>query len=341
QFGFPEFPNLPNFRDLPTPEKFLETLFNVTTSELVDLTTGFDFEEILSEHVTFLLYKPDGSTISLNVNSDNHHININEPIKLVIHGWQSTGEQDYVKDFAKSYHAVGINNVLGVDWSTHSKKNYLHSARGTRTIGEIVGDFVMKVIKNDTQFLRNVHLIGHSLGAQVSGFAGKHIQKLTNGSKIERITGLDAASPLFEFPIPLPTHLRLNSDDANYVDGIHTNAGFMGFLSPYADADYYVDFGGPIQPGCANINIFEAFVCSHGKSVDIYNRTINSKEYLATACNNPLWAVADLCGTNKKAVMGEHTKKNVTGQYYINIDEENTPVKGLVGISLPRVLGLG
>lgn len=72
------------------------------------------------------------------------------------------------------------------------------------------------------------------------------------------LIGLDAAAPLFEFPIKLPYDLRITNEDADYVDSIHTNAGFFGFLAPYGHADHYVGLGGPIQPGCTQINVFEA-----------------------------------------------------------------------------------
>lgn len=68
---------------------------------------------------------------------------------------------------------------------------------------------------------------------------------------------MDAAGPLFEFPIRVPENRRLTKTDAHFVDGIHTNVGFFGYLSPFADADFYVNNGGPIQPGCMNINMLE------------------------------------------------------------------------------------
>lgn len=69
---------------------------------------------------------------------------------------------------------------------------------------------------------------------------------------------LDAAGPLFEFPVKMPENRRLTNTDAQFVDSIHTNVGFFGFLSPFADADFYVNNGGPVQPGCVNVNIFDA-----------------------------------------------------------------------------------
>ena len=68
--------------------------------------------------------------------------------------------------------------------------------------------------------IEDFHIIGHSLGAQIAGYAGERIQKLTN-RKIGRISGLDPASPLFE---DMPTFVRLDPSDAIFVDVIHSDA---------------------------------------------------------------------------------------------------------------------
>lgn len=59
-----------------------------------------------------------------------------------------------------------------------------------------------------------MHIIGFSLGAHVSGFAGAELPGLS------RITGLDPAGPLFESQHP---KARLDSTDANFIDVIHSN----------------------------------------------------------------------------------------------------------------------
>ena len=59
-----------------------------------------------------------------------------------------------------------------------------------------------------------MHLIGHSLGSHVAGYAGKNVTALG------RITGLDPAGPYFEW---MPAFVRLDSADAQFVDAIHTN----------------------------------------------------------------------------------------------------------------------
>lgn len=79
--------------------------------------------------------------------------------------------------------------MISIDWSVQSKRSYLHSARSSKRVGEIVGDFILNLIQNDTNSLKNIHLIGHSLGAHVFGFTGKYVTRLTNGGTIGRITG--------------------------------------------------------------------------------------------------------------------------------------------------------
>lgn len=56
--------------------------------------------------------------------------------------------------------------------------------------------------------LDNVHLLGHSLGSHMAGFAGKHVLNMT-GSKISRITALDPAGPLFDSS-PLLARVRIH-----------------------------------------------------------------------------------------------------------------------------------
>lgn len=95
--------------------------------------------------------------------------------------------------------------------------------------------------------LENVHIIGHSLGAQIAGFAGNNL-----GGRVGRITGLDPAKPLFESLVNLennkPEYLDWN--DALFVDVIHTCAGTLGFVSAVGHVDFYPNGGTATQPGC-------------------------------------------------------------------------------------------
>lgn len=58
------------------------------------------------------------------------------------------------------------------------------------TVGEYVGDFIVFLKNNSAIYtLDQVHVLGFSLGAHVSGIAGWTVQNRTDGEKIARITG--------------------------------------------------------------------------------------------------------------------------------------------------------
>lgn len=92
---------------------------------------------------------------------------------------------------AQEYHKVSKSiNVLAVNWNDTAERNYVAAAQATKNVGELVANWILKdLIEFDTSLLPNIHLVGHSLGAHVSGFIGKTINELTKGKKIGRITG--------------------------------------------------------------------------------------------------------------------------------------------------------
>lgn len=69
-----------------------------------------------------------------------------------------------------------------------------------------------------------LHLIGHSLGAHICGFAAKELKKRQNRWTVSRITGLDPAQPCFR---KADASLHLHKNDAPFVDVIHTNGQLL------------------------------------------------------------------------------------------------------------------
>jgi len=78
------------------------------------------------------------------------------------------------------------------------------------------------------------HLIGFSLGAHVAGFAGKKVQESGKQLKVGRITGLDPASPGFDFDSP---DVRLDKADAKFVDVIHTDTNTLLGIGEHENCD--------------------------------------------------------------------------------------------------------
>jgi len=80
--------------------------------------------------------------------------------------------------------------------------------------------------------VKDIHLIGFSLGAHVAGGVSKYIEP----NKIHRITGLDPAGMGFEFS---RSSMRLDRSNAKFVDVIHTACGILGVTSPIGHIDFY------------------------------------------------------------------------------------------------------
>lgn len=85
-------------------------------------------------------------------------------------------------------------------------------------LGSLIANFIIKRAIPP----KSIHLIGHSLGAHIAGFAGKKIKRQTE-TRVHRISGLDPAGPYFNKFRFIPEE-RLSKNDADIVDVIHTDA---------------------------------------------------------------------------------------------------------------------
>lgn len=116
--------------------------------------------------------------------------------------------------------------------------------------------------------LKKLHLVGHSLGAHLAGFAGKKLQELT-GKKAGRITGIDPAGPYFVSDSITPSD-RLSNEDAEIVIIIHTDYTLFGYKNPLGTFDIYANGGDGKQPFCikeyenraGSMEACKVFICS-------------------------------------------------------------------------------
>ena len=76
------------------------------------------------------------------------------------------------------------SNVIVVDWGRLAAFMYLQAVDNTVPVGTYVGQFLSLLEQNNYIDLRNIHMIGHSLGAHISGIAGAYV-----GGRVGRITG--------------------------------------------------------------------------------------------------------------------------------------------------------
>ncbi|XP_008197948.2 phospholipase A1-like [Tribolium castaneum] len=299
---------------------FLSQLFNVSINNIAAVANGFSFINIPTDNVKFLLFeRTSNQTITLNHDDPLEHLVPSDPTILITHGWTDQGTASWIQDMAFLYHKKGNYNVIAVDWSIDADRNYIYSSSATQSVGIIIGAFLIQVSKKVDNFFEKVHLIGHSLGAQVVGFAGKYVENSTD-SKLDRITGLDAASPLFETPILRPPELRLADTDASFVDLIHTALG-VGYIGAFGTADFYVN-GGIIQLNCTD-DLTDIASCNHQSSHIYYSETIlERKKYEATKCEDAVRFNLGLCDDNDNAYMGDEVSRSAKGVYFINVDRE-------------------
>lgn len=165
--------------------------------------------------------------------------------KILVHGWKSSSMSNTIQSIKNEYLKKGKHNVIAVNWRNQADNiYYLEPARYTVQVGRAVANLIDMLVDEKSADPKKIHLIGHSLGAHIMGYAGSYSRH-----RISRITGLDPARPAFEVGITGP-EVHLDPTDAEFVDVIHSCAGVLGFQKPIGFVDFYPNGGGYPQPGC-------------------------------------------------------------------------------------------
>lgn len=182
--------------------------------------------------------------------------------KILIHGWRSGALEQCTQVIKNGYISsteYDCLNIFITDWSRcASNIYYFGPALFVKNVGYRVGGLIEYLVNNLSTPITNIHVIGHSLGAHVAGFAGKYIQE--KGMVLPWVTGLDPAAILF-YPI-LPER-RLSDTDGICVETLHTTEIPVGYPCQLGKVSYFIN-GGKSQPGCEqSANLIEAQKCSH------------------------------------------------------------------------------
>jgi hypothetical protein len=76
-------------------------------------------------------------------------------------------------------------NIISVDYNPIAREPcYLEAAKNTKLVGKCTAQLIDELIKNYGFDLNKFHPIGFSLGGQVTGFIGNHLES----GKLYRIT---------------------------------------------------------------------------------------------------------------------------------------------------------
>ncbi|XP_066247592.1 phospholipase A1-like [Euwallacea similis] len=237
---------------------------------------------------------------------------INLPTVFIIHGWHNTYQSSFPTKLGDAYlKEVDVNLVI-VNWDDIAASLYVHASSSVGPIGQYTGQFIKNISAAYKYALNKVSIVGHSLGAHIAGFAGKETE-----GKLHSITGLDTAGPLFFKNNP---NGRLNQGDAQYVQAVHTNAGFLGVNYDIGDADYWPN-GGKSQPGCG-VDLTGS--CSHGRSFLYFIEAVHSKEFIAKFCDSYSDYTEGQCKRAETAVMGgAAVNVTVDGTFYLETNSES------------------
>ncbi|GFQ66492.1 pancreatic triacylglycerol lipase [Trichonephila clavata] len=247
-------------------------------------------------------------------------LNPKNPTKFIVHGFMDSEIfGPWMVEMKDEFLMHGDYNIIIVDWSGGNKMPYYQATANTRVVGAEI-DLLIKALEKHASMKRSeMHIIGHSLGAHIAGYAGERLKTLG------RITGCDPAEPYFE---NMPTTVRLDPTDATFVDVIHSDAAskirFIGFGMNQLVG--HVDFfpnNGRRQPGCTKEK-FLTFItdglkeglrrfgsCNHQRALDFFTSSINYRKIVPVGYQCSTWedfiaGKCTECGKDMKmcAIMG-------------------------------------
>ncbi|CAG9761757.1 unnamed protein product [Ceutorhynchus assimilis] len=271
--------------------------------------------------VQFVLFTRNNTPYLLspenNATFNNSGFDLDNPTKIVTHGFMSGIKNDVFTSIRDSYLDSGYYNVIGMDWSALCQTEYVSAMRGAKIAGQHLGDFINWLSLNQVQ-LEMIHLIGHSLGAHVAGIGGD----LVRGGRVGRITGLDPAGP--GYGDVREDHLKLDRQDAKLVEVVHTFMKVIGTARPSGHVDFYPN-GGQFQPGCpelTSLKVAGSIFCNHGRSFELYAESIrNPWAFKSYKCKSLGEALQGECLQETVVYMGqEETYEN--GLYYFKTRSE-------------------
>lgn len=238
-----------------------------------------------------------------------------KPTKFFIHGWLGSSSNWYVRDMRLAILNKEDVNFVEVDWMRGSVNvNYFSAMRIAQEVGKEVADYIKWLNENFGVQFKDVHIIGHSLGGQAAGAAGKYIQN----PKLGRISGLDPAEPGFNALSPADS---LDPTDADFVDVIHTT---LVSVTPMGHVDFYPNGGSLGVP-------VVTWIHSHLTAVYIYTDSIGAKcPFVSYPCGDYKTFSAGSCSmacslTSSCNRMGYYARPDgALGSLYLKI-KENDP----------------
>ncbi|KAF9414530.1 hypothetical protein HW555_007604 [Spodoptera exigua] len=193
-----------------------------------------------------------------------------------------------------------------------------------KKVGRELGDAILELTQAGVD-ISDIHLVAHSLGAHIMGYAGKVTRE--HGYVIPRITGLDPPGTLFEGAFAI--HSGLDRTCAKFVDIVHTDLGSYGSTTSRGTIDIWPNYTGENskQPGCPD-GIFELFsredLCSHDRSWGYFVEALASPTaFVAVGAANYSDWVTHGGDINRAIYLGDLTSTQAKGNYYMRTNSKS------------------
>ncbi|XP_044002221.1 pancreatic lipase-related protein 2 [Aphidius gifuensis] len=283
------------------------------------------------DEITFYLYtrRNPGSGYQIFVNDthsniDSSNFNKYKSTKIIVHGYNSNMHLDSLVDIKNEYLKKDNLNIIAVDWHRLAASPcYPIAVHNVPHVGYCLAQLIKRLI--DINKLNNIHVIGFSLGAHVPAYTANVLKPY----KLNRITGLDPAMPLF---ITVGKDDKLDSSDAKFVDVFHTNAFIQGKVEASGTIDFYIN-GGINQPGCWEKR--NPFGCNHHRSAAYFAESVNSKiGFWGWPCSGLFAYLLGLCPPRFPAVLaGDPVDHNYKGFYLVKTKSETPFASGLFTVN--------
>jgi pimeloyl-ACP methyl ester carboxylesterase len=285
------------------------------------------------DKVKMTLFTRDASNgRTVEVNELCNSINTTKPVIFMVHGFNTNSTWSNFTYFASTLLKRDYT-ILSLDWAdgacyydpmTINLLEYPFAVYNTREVGNYLASYIKALVACGVP-LKNIKLFGHSLGAHICGFAGKHLNDLPDYDKLPLIIAFDPAGPLFRY---LPCKQRLCETDAICLKILHVTSTF-GIEYSEGQLNLWL-YGGHIQPGCGPYGTDLDTACAH-KRVDYMTYMIDNCAFLGVPTSrrtpNPFLIPSishgcpDVNGTNCVAFDENILDTNcaITGDYCVHV----------------------
>lgn len=248
------------------------------------------------------------------------HFNASLPTVVYIHGYISSSSDAKAIQLKEALRKFDRVNFISVDWERGARQIYTVSMCNTLLVALEAVQLLQRLQALAGLQPRHVHLVGQSMGAHIAGYIGSRIPGLG------RITGLDPAKPGFDH---MPVQVRLDPNDALYVQVIHTDTGSeqwalpgFGMRDTCGHVDVFVN-GGVLQPDCHDTARFLDHVmvgnvaCRHNKAAHLFIATIQPVDRCRT--------IAHECASYQRYTSGLCTRCDPGNNTCVQVGYRSSP----------------